>query len=319
MKKRLKVEMNKMGLEMNFAWIFSILVGAVILFLAIYSATQFIDFSRFRTDTEAAKSLTILFEPLGTGIEEGKLAVIELPQNTRIYNDCDETGSGAAKYFGKQEISLAQESTIGKKWSNPGGGIAIYDKYIFSDSLEEGKTVYAFIKPFEIGFKVADLIFLYTDKYCFVEPPDEIENEINQLKADREINIKLARNTRGCDEGEISVCFKGQGCDINVDGNENEGIVRKNGESLYYINNLIYGAIFADADVYECNVKRLIKRTSSLASIYADKAGLVQKQGCETGLRKDFEFLAELDNLQLIKQQADKINRKNDAAICQVY
>jgi len=307
---------NKRGLEMNFAWMFSIIVGAVILFLAIYTATQFIDVSKYQIDTEAAKQFTILFEPLATGIEEGKITSIPLPQNTRIYNECDETGAGAAQYFGKQEISLAQESTIGKKWGEPGVGSIVYDKYIFSNSLEQGKTIYAFVKPFEIGFKVADIVILYLDEYCFVNAPDEIKNELNQLKGDKERNIILTRQERNCGDA-ISVCFDNSRCDINVDLNNN--LVRKDGEVVEYIDNLVYAAIFSDPEIYNCNKDRLIKRISNLADIYADKAGLVQKQGCETGLRSDFEILASLDNLQSIKQQTDKIDMKNNAAVCQVF
>jgi len=314
----MKKRWDSKGLEMNFAFIFSLIVGAVILFLAIYVAVQFVNFSQFKGNTKTAKQLTILFEPLGTSLEEGKLALVDLKENTRIYNECKNAGD-----FGKQEISISTESRIGERWPKPGVPSSIYDKYLFSDSIEEGKRIYFFTKPFDMPFKVGDLIFLYTETYCFTgEVPYDIEYEISRLKITGEKNnFILEENIRRCDDESIVVCFNmnSRGCDIIVQGDEEKGTVEKNGETVRYIGNLIYGAIFSDIEIYECNVERLTKRLSSLSSVYADKTALVLKQGCESELRGDFEVLADLDNLQSIKQQADRINIKNDAAICQIY
>jgi hypothetical protein len=60
--------MNKQGIEMGFSWIFAIIVGVVILFLAIYTTTRIIGTSRYELDTETAKKISILIDPLETSL-----------------------------------------------------------------------------------------------------------------------------------------------------------------------------------------------------------------------------------------------------------
>jgi hypothetical protein len=42
---------------------------------------------------------------------------------------------------------------------------------------------YVFSTPFEMPFKIADLIYITStkDKYCFISPPEDIEEELEGL------------------------------------------------------------------------------------------------------------------------------------------
>ena len=58
---------SKKAFEMSFAWMFSIIVGAIILFLAIYMTMKFIAPQRNISQSELAKSFGALLDPLETG------------------------------------------------------------------------------------------------------------------------------------------------------------------------------------------------------------------------------------------------------------
>ena len=67
---------NKKAIEMSFNWIFAIIVGGFILFIAIYGAGKLIRTSEQSVYTETAASLVSLFDPLETGLASGKASEI---------------------------------------------------------------------------------------------------------------------------------------------------------------------------------------------------------------------------------------------------
>jgi len=323
--------MQKRGFEFSFAWLFAILVGAVILFLAIYGVTRIIETGKYETGAITAKQLSIIFEPLETGLASGKSNIARLKEETRIINKCFPEGD-----FGLQRISLSIKSGLGKKWSEPSpkGGIPITNKYIFSQDIEEGKEVYFFSKSFEMPWKISEIIFLTTQKYCFINAPYEVEKDASLLE-----NINL----KNCSSNDIRVCFGfGEDCDIKVRGDcrgadcESEydfGVVEKineegERESLVYIKSLKYGAIFSSKEIYECNVRRLMKRLFQQSLIYQDEANFISSK-CGSlpvpeliSLRTQAKNLAdsgELGDLLILKQTADNVNKQNEIAECSLW
>ncbi|MEK6820617.1 MAG: hypothetical protein AABX71_02805 [Nanoarchaeota archaeon] len=305
---------SKKGFEFSFAWLFAILVGAVIIFLAVYGTTKFIKTGRYQLDTVTAKQLSILFEPLEVGLASGKSNIVELRDETKIYNECDERGS-----FGQHLISLSTESGIGKKWQEPGAEISVPNKYIFSSSMEQGKRVFFFSKAFEIPWKVSEIIFLTTKEYCFVDAFEEVEEEVDGLGLQ---NIKL----ENCTEDDTRVCFgSGTGCDIRVRGGYEEGFVDKGEESVFYTEGLIYAAIFSDKEVYECNVKRLMKRLIQQALLYKDEAEFLSEK-CESLPSADLiqlintaKSLNNSEGLLLVRQISEEVNGQNEVAECSLW
>ena len=119
--------------QFNFVWLFAIIAGGAILVLAIYGATKVGDIQRFQTDTEVAKSLAIITDPLQVGFAESSFGKISFRQETRINNICVDGN------FGRHKISATTRSNIGEEWNPPGAQVPIHNKYIFSSGRSTGK------------------------------------------------------------------------------------------------------------------------------------------------------------------------------------
>lgn len=281
----MKKDVKRGQLNVSFGWIFALIVGAVILFLTIYGVTNFINTSQQQQTSAEAQELQILLNPLQTSFSSAVSTYIERNTPTRIHNECLLDGE-----FGEQGIRVSEESVGG--WTDAGIQSRFENKYIFSNSTVQGQTFYIFSMPFEFPYKVSDLIFLTSaDKeYCFNNPPEEVESDLWGSEGLDQANLVL-----GCDssnEDQIEVCFESSDCDVNVDYDEGSGSVEKDGEeAFFYSDALMYGAVFSDKDTYECQVGRLFKRTSNLASVYIDKHDHMERTSCQTNFRSDLSVL----------------------------
>ncbi len=299
--------MKKRGyLQISFAWLFAIIVGAFILFLAIYASTKLMGTEQEILDAKTGKEIGILLNPLETGFgTTAKVTSFTVPVETRIYNKCNNKGM-----FGRQIIQISQKSF--NKWTDTNIDVGFSNKYIFSEKEIEGKKFYVFSKPFDFPFKVSDLIYMFSSlkKYCFINPPEGIKNEISDLK---QKNLLL----EDCPDGGIKVCFGGSSdCDITVYND----YVEKDGETIHFEGDaLMYAAIFADPEIYECQLQRLMKRTGHLALLYENKAGFIsQTAGCHTNLNQDLfglsNFANSLDNSAYLNSiNVNDIKDKNEA------
>ena len=308
--------MNKKGfLQISFAWLFAIIVGAFILFLAIFASTSIVQTEQTSTDAQTAKEIGILLNPLETGFETGKTNSIIIPSETRIFNRCNNDG-----FFGRQIIKVSQK-TFGE-WTDTGVDVGFSNKYIFSENFVEGKKFFLFSKPFEFPFKVTDLIYLTSaeKKYCFLDPPEQIEDEISSLNQE---NLLL----NNCDVNSVRVCFNSNSnCDITV--NYGSRYVDKNNERMFfYTDSLMYSAIFSEKEIYECQLKRVMQRAEQLSLLYVDKAEFISREECNTNLNQE---LLELNNLENnfrssenfnnnIINLVDKIKTRNKIAECKLW
>lgn len=309
--------MKRGYLQISFAWIFGIIVGVAILFFAIYASVKLIDVGKYEVSSETAKNIEVLLNPLETGFETAVSTSMSLDRETRIYNNCNNED-----YFGHQIISISQKSF--GKWSNPTQGTSSSNKYIFSENISEGKKFYLFSKPFDFPFKVGDLIYLIpaSKQYCFINPPEEIEEEISSLKENNaELNLEIE-----CSDNAIKVCFEG-GTDCDILVKYNQKYVKKDGETKYFEGNaLMYAAIFSDKKTYECQVKRLMQRIEQLAEIYRDKEGFISGKGCDPELTADLSVLISLtkslensQDLIGINYFVEEIQQKNEYAECRLW
>jgi hypothetical protein len=317
------IKNRKGALEFSFTWIFAIIAGMFILFLAIYGVSKFMSISRTSQDTEGAMDIGILTNPLESSFESTTRTFMKTSVDTRIY-----TGCTLNTLFGRQTIRISQKTY--DKWSNEGATVGFSNKYIFSENPVEGKTFYLFSKPFELPFKVADLIYITSteDKYCLKNSPEDIEEEIETLTGSNlSANENFFTKTADCPQESINVCFSGgTNCDINV--NINSKYVEKNGERMYYEGDaLMYAAIFSNKKDYECQLDRLMKRTGQLSDIYRDKSNFVfQKTGCDSGLSVNLVLLKNLaDNfgdsgtLNTIYTLSEDISRENNYGECKLW
>ena len=322
--------------QFNFNWMFAIIAGVIILFLAIYGVMQIGDTSRRQTDTEIAKQLAVFTDPLQAGFASGSFGRIRFQQETRINNLCYPPSElSRAEKFGRNEISVATSSEIGEKWERAGYSIAVYDKYMFSPQQEnnQAEEFYVFSKPFYFPYKVSDLTVLIpaSHNYCLISAPEHIEDELNGLNIP---NINVENSSDNCDDDAVEIGFSSSN-DIDVYGTctsdcgnleqYKEGYVEKDGEKLYYIGSLIYAAMFSDNNIYNCNVERLLYRTGKISEVFRGKADLMDNRGCNTNLKPDLISFgasvinASSDEIISLHQQAKQIQYKNEKEICGLW
>ena len=255
---------NKKGIGLAFNWIFAVIVGGIILLLAIYGTMKFIGTGERIIDTESAAKLIGVLESSGAGLGSGRVSEVKFSDEVKLEFSCDYLSN---RPFGLQRIKIGE-----------GKEVNIKDKYVFSSEEVGGKVLNIFSKPFSIGFRVGDLIMVYSESenYCFVDSPDWVLEGVEGLG----VNVKLVDNVGDC--SGISVCFNGDDCDVSVMGDVDDGRVVKEGVEIHYIGNLVYGAIFSSKEIYECNVQRLVGRFRELALIYQEKVGLISEKGCDS-------------------------------------
>jgi len=315
---------NKSGIALSFNWIFALIVGGFILFVAIYATTRIVDIGSTAGTTTSAAKLISLFDPFETGLASGKSKEIVFSKEVKTIFTCEER---ANLPFGKQTVSYIEKTLGREKESEP---VTIANKYIFSEQEVSGKKFYVFSKPFKIPFKVADIIIVNSNEYCFYNAPIKIKEGIEKLSIK---DINFTDDFDLCKDMGVMVCFERiRGCDIEV--NEDAGYVYKNDEELYYIDNtdgepsLIYGAIFSDPEIYKCNVKRLIRKFSELSLIYIEKTSILNERGCSSNIDAKLRIARDVagnsSSLRGVKDlafNANEIDQVNEGARngCEVY
>ena len=319
---------SKRSFEMPFSWIFAIIAGSFIILMAIYATTKFIQTSQYSQYSESAKSLGNLLNPVVNGVTSAYSTRIDFRKEIRMYINCSET-SVNSPIFGRQTLAFSEESGFLSKWTTPGAEITRYNKYIFSNNIEQGKTLYLFSKPFYAGFRVDDLVYIVADNYCFVGAPEFVKDEINSINPG---NMNLTANIKECKKNDVSVCFgfAASGCSINVmpdmESDYISGYVRKNNQtSTYYGDSLMYAAIFSSPTIYQCNVKRLGNKISALGQLYKEKIELVKLKECNSVIGPYIEDIQRLsmnmtqNNLKNIYQNAQEMDAQNCKSECKIY
>lgn len=326
---------NKKALEMSFNVMFAIFAGIVILSLAIYGATRVVITSEKALYTETSAKIISLLDPLETGLASGKSEQIKFKRETRIFFECNELDNLP---FGKQTISFS-EQTFGDKFGEQGGAVPIYNKYVFSKETVQGKQLNIFSKEFLMPFKVADLIIINTEDYCFVGAPNSIikDVEFSGIK-----NIQFSdnlQNLKNCTGTVVCFGIQSSECEIKIFGGCEEGFgkfcesefdygrVSKGLDDIYYVDSLLYAAIFSSPEIYDCNLKRLMNKFYELSLIYIDKIKIIQRKDCgfdiERALRSLMDYSKDLDESRDIiglvsySKRFDQLNQA--AGACRLY
>lgn len=324
----MQIKTKKSSMEMPFSWIFAIIAGSIIILMAIYATTKFINTTQYAQYSESAKNLGNLLNPVVNGVTSAYSTRIDFNKEIRVYINCSET-SVNSPIFGRQTIAFSEESGLIKKWTSPGAEITRYNKYIFSDNIEQGKTIYIFSKPFYAGYRVDDLVYLTAKKYCFVGSPEFVKDEIDSINPG---NINMTANVKECAPAATSVCFgfNSAECDINVrayqEGEYNSGYVQKESQTIsYYGAPLLYAAIFSSPEMYKCNIKRLGNKINALGQIYKEKIELVKIKECNSILTPYIENIQKLSinmtpaNIQNVYDVAGEMDEQNCKSDCRIY
>lgn len=318
-----KLCMNRKGVDFTFSWIFAIIAGAAILGAAIYITTQLIDSGDTQRDTLVAGEIANLLNPIETNLEDNKYSEIDFATDTRLYNECSTQGA-----FGVQRLSTASKTR--NEWSSESIRKSVYNKYLFSREIEEtqDKKLHVMVNPLNAPFKVGDIISIYGAKYCFVNPPSKVEDLINDLSIDgsTDIGINLSSNSDSCPLNYTKVCFDRIGCEINV--NTQLQTVTKESKDMYYEgDSLMLAAIFSDPELYECQLKRLMKRASELGVVYSKKSIYLEGNGCSNNLISDLQSFILTTNIsssrdfaRQVMPIAEELNRRNnELGSCKVF
>lgn len=258
----------------EFGWIFSIIVGAVILFLAFYFISTNASEKKTVQETIEAQNLDAALNPFGYLGDVANITrmPIKLSEKSEITIECISEGT-----IGYDSIETAGTG----KGSGTGIARKIYDKYIYSDlSGTKVKNLEGMAVALKAPWRVADLIMLWPveKKYCFTKSmPKEMRDEINRTG----IPDVFAEYSEQCPEGSITIGMACSGYDINVCQQEQGNYVSKNGVKIYYSGSaLMYSAIFSEQNLYNCNLNRLGKRLALQGSLYESKAN---STGCTSG------------------------------------
>ena len=309
---------SKRSFDMPFSWLFAMIAGAFILFIAIYAATKFTSTGGQIASSESAKMIANLLNPAVSGIASSyTLAPLKFNKETRIHFSCEEKTSNSP-IFGRQIIAFSEQSGFLSKWSAPGLNISRYNKYVFADNVEQGKTFYILVRPFYTGFKVDDLIMMSSKDYCFIAPPENIREEIDMMGAK---NINSSNTIKECKKGSVSVCFNSENsfsageCNVTISGECSEswcsnvyemGTVVKNGITLNYAGNLMYAAIFSSPKIYNCNMVRLGNKIDQLSTLYSEKITIMKMRDCTSNTESDLLQINEAS--KIIKTSAEIVN-----------
>src|SRR3990167_5170962 len=118
---------NKRGFEFSFAWIFSVIIGAVVIFLAIYATTNLVTSERNIQDTLNARELEILFQPVETLSAESAVSMqnIIFPTESKLNVECSDAGE-----WGYSKVSVSTRQKVGKPWQEAGVGSILNNKFI---------------------------------------------------------------------------------------------------------------------------------------------------------------------------------------------
>ncbi len=324
---------NKKGLEFGFEWIFAVLIGGFVIFLAVYAASKFIDSGNLQKGSEVGKEIGILLTPFETNLEPGKTNYITTKEETTIYNDCNSAGD-----FGVQKISAGVKSGFGDNVVRPGAISTYKNRYLFSEGKVTGKEFYVLSKPFEFPFKVGDLIIVWSEKqkYCFVDLGSypEIKKDINELGLKNVFNVTSVRDPN-CPAGAIKVCFRGtdRECNMTVDGTSVTHRESGGDKTVYYPrldnNALLYAAIFSKPDIYDCQIKRLMNRALNIAKLYEEKSVFLGQRGCGaprlnaffTNYENKVNGVAGPNNPDITRAEAaaEELGRENGYLICPIF
>ena len=306
---------NKKGM-IEFNWIFVLIIGAVILFIAVFFVGKLIGTQQYASNTELAKNFDILLNPFASigGMGTVTLAkTIQMPQTTQINQSCSVKDRRITMY-------LRSESSTGKKWGEWGLPNQIYNKYIFSNAFMQAKTFEVFSMPLNLPFRIDDLIFIMDKDYCFVNAPAEVKGEIGMVNLSK---LRFVDSTNDCKAGSIEVCFETSGCDIRVVGDcttttttdcnkFDYGYISKKGKLDYATTPMMYAAIFSDQKMYDCEMKMIKERLDGLIEIYKQKAVILAEQGCRTEeLQTALEHLKSETSMEGLFIRAREVNGAN--------
>ncbi|MEM1577788.1 MAG: hypothetical protein QXM27_02145 [Candidatus Pacearchaeota archaeon] len=271
--------LNKKSQMQQFAWIFSIIVGALILFFAFFFVSQYSKQIAIPTkQITLEKSLDLLLEPFSAigSLAEMRAEIIELPKDIYVEINCNEDYNEIkAREISHKNFDITQK---------------VYEKYIFTKKINtKSKTkFFAFSLPIEIPFYVATATVIVTNDTCVSSLPYQYRENLKEIydlvkdKVDTKIEFDCSTiNNPYIDFDGIAVAY-----------------------------------LFSDLNNFDCNLDRILRRAINIAEIYKEKAMLMQAKGCnmKNVIYALDNYINAIKNFKLNKQNfLSSINELNNA------
>ena len=307
--------MEKRG-SIDFTTLLAIIVGAAILIFAIYGAVTYGKTSGYQSNSEAAKKLENLLNPLQAGIAECKSGEINFNGKVDIRNNCENFTN-----FGESRLSVK----LGDDGDFYGVEAKSNSNYVFSKNyLNDTKKIYTYSCSFDLPYNVADYIVLIPDTidYCFEDASADVKDLLEPFE--EKIPVIHFEDCSGDNENFVQVGRGGmiQIVDLGEDTPLGYGVVKKGTEEVFFVKDTLIPAIFSDISVYDCVLDRLLYKDSVLASLYSEKASLMNSRGCSNGMASSLQSwksqlsYSSLGNLFDVSNELDKLN---NGASCRVW
>lgn len=316
---------ERAGIEASFGWIFSLIIGAAVLVLAIIAVRGFVTQEREVQQTFSAQEVANWLATTKSGQEASSV-----PRNltfhavTRLSVSCFSGGEA----LGAQELRVRTRSGIGEPWQDSGAPARFTQSYVFMQEQAEGKQFHVLVKPIHLPYAIGDAVIVLSEKYCFVSPSGEVEDDLALLQSSSgQGTIASVASIEQCARNSTSVCFVGQEggvstrCQIVVDV-RTKSITTREKQRVNYEDRLALAAIVSSPELYRCQVERMMRRSAELAQLYRKKSELVAVQtgGCSAAVQQElaaYEALtrnASASHLGTVWQQARQLAAANPAA-----
>lgn len=229
----------------QFAWIFSIIIGALILFFAFFFITQYTTkIGSPKKQITLAKSINLLLEPFSAigSLAEMRGEIIEFPKDIYVEFGCDKDYNEIkAKEIKHKYFDLTEK---------------VYDKFIFAKKITtKSKTkFFAFSLPIKIPFYASTAIVIVVNDTCVGSLNEEYKENLEEIYNSLKDNVDVKINFTCYSENPYS----------DLDG-------------------FAVAYLFSDAQNFNCNLERILNRAINIAEIYKKKAELLQAKGCDMG------------------------------------
>ena len=157
---------------------------------------------------------------------------------------------------------------------------------------------------------------MWDKNYCFISPPQDVEEDFGSLGINTS-GVQIVSLPSMCKSKSVKVCFGaghsiGDSCEIIVDTTSKK--IQKNGRNMYYEGALMYGGIFGDVDLYDCNLKRIMMRAESIAQLYKDTSEMISSKssnGCSSALQPELVSYIENANVRGVEDMREIYRRLN--------
>ena len=278
---------TKAQLATQFAWIFILVAGAIILIFFISIVFKQKAISQTKLSAEVLTQLETILT--GSGLSSGTSNIIDTPE-IHMELICDESG------FSQYVVNNID-------------GPENFPQPIFASDTIKGKQLLTWALEFSTPFKITNFLYLSDPniKYVFINPnpeitrafPDEFTSEITSaidyIETSGFHKIRLVFSTQ--DPTTLQLPKQLQDKDLDVSAvrlaSGTATFYKRSDKSLVtegsfpYLDQpkidmpSLFGAIFSqDLTSYECNMKKAFRKMSLVAAIYADR---------EANLKRNFQ------------------------------